>query len=118
VCLALFAGTDIPDWVRAALPQLPGVMAGTDQRAGAATRGAIDLTEAVLLADRIGEHFEAAVLDIEPGHGGKPPRAVVAIDEPAVRAKCVGDSFAEGTRIGVVLTDANPTTRVVRFEKA
>jgi len=118
VCLALFAGVDIPDWVRAALPQLPGVMAGTDQRASAATRGAIDLTEAVLLADRVGEHFEAAVLDIEPGHGGKPPRAVVAIDEPAVRARCAGDSFTAGTRIGVVLTEADPTTRVVRFQKA
>lgn len=118
VCLALFAGVEVPDWARAALPELPAVMSGCDQKAGAATRGAIDLTEAVLLQQRVGEHFEAAVLDIEPGHNGKPPRAVVAIDEPAVRAKCDGDSFTAGTRIGVVLTEADPTSRRVRFQKA
>ncbi len=118
VCLALFAGAPIPDWARSALPKLPAVMAGTDQKAGAANRGAIDLTEAVLLRDRVGERFEAAVLDIEPGRNGKPPRAVVAVDDPAVRAKCDGDSFEEGTRIAVVLSVADPTTRQVRFRRA
>ncbi len=118
VCLALHAGRAVPDWARSALPGLPEVMAGTDQRAGAATRGAIDLTEAVLLQHRVGERFEAAVLDIDHGHGGKPPRAVVAVDDPAVRAKCDGDSFEEGTRIPVTLTVADPATRQVRFRKA
>jgi exoribonuclease R len=118
VCLALFAGTPVPDWARQALPKLPAVMAGSDQRAGAATRGAIDLTEAVLLRDRVGERFEAAVLDVEPGRGGKPSRAVVALDNPAVRAKCDGDSFEVGTRIPVVLTAADPATRLVRFHRA
>ena len=38
-------------------------MAATDRVASAAERGAVDLAEAVLLADRVGEQFDAAVLD-------------------------------------------------------
>ncbi len=71
VCLALFAGTEIPGWARSSLPKLPAVMASTDQKAGAANRGAIDLTEAVLLQHRVGERFEAAVVDIDPGPRGQ-----------------------------------------------
>jgi exoribonuclease R len=118
VCLALAAGQPVPDWARESLPKLPAVMAGSDARAGAATRGAVDLTEAVLLQGREGEHFEAAVVDVEHRDNGRPPRAVVAIDDPAVRAKCEGADFTAGTRIGVVLKEADPTTRKVLFQKA
>ncbi len=116
-CLALAAGQPVPDWAREALPKLPAVMAGSGARAGAANRGAVDLTEAVLLAGRIGERFDAAVLDVETRHG-KPPKATVAIDSPAVRAACDGDAFTAGTRVGVVLSEADPATRRVRFRKA
>jgi exoribonuclease R len=111
VCLALHAGTEIPQWARTALPRLPEVMSASGHRAGNATRGAIDLTEAVLLADRVGEEFDAAVLDIENHH------AVVAIDDPAVQARCAGDGFALGTRARVRLTVADPKARRVTFEK-
>jgi exoribonuclease R len=150
VCLALHAGTEVPDWVRAALPKLPEVMRGCDQRANAATRGAVDLTEAVLLAGRVGERFEAAVLDIEEHNHGRPvaggvwteersdegrrrppgqgparaerapksrPRAIVAIDDPAVQARCDGADFQVGTRIQVRLAVADPETRRVLFER-
>jgi exoribonuclease R len=117
VCLALYAGTEVPDWARAALPKLPEVMAACDHRANAATRGAVDLTEAVLLADRVGERFEAAVLDLEDHNHGKPPRAVVAIDDPAVQARCEGAGFELGTRIPVRLAVADPDQRRVLFEK-
>jgi exoribonuclease R len=111
VCLALSAGTEVPDWAREALPKLPDVMAGADHRAGAASRGAVDLTEAVLLEDRVGEEFEAAVLDIDE------PKAVVAIDDPAVQAKCEGTGFALGTRVRVRLAVADPKQRRVLFHK-
>jgi exoribonuclease R len=75
VCLALAAGRPVPEWARAALPKLPEVMAASARRAGAAERGAVDLTEAVLLRDRVGESFEVAVLDVDAAprggnHGG------------------------------------------------
>jgi exoribonuclease R len=111
-CLALCAGVAVPDWVRQALPRLPETMAGSDRRAGAANRAAIDLTEAVLLHDRVGEKFEAAVLDVEDS------RAVVAVDDPPVRAKCEGEGFELGSRVPVTLAVADPVSRRVLFRKA
>jgi exoribonuclease R len=110
-CLALHAGTEVPGWVREALPRLPAAMSTSDRRASAASRGAIDLTEAVLLQDRVGEKFEAAVLDVDEA------RAVIAIDDPPVRARCEGEGLALGTRVPVTLAVADPATRRVLFHK-
>ncbi|GIF71716.1 RNB domain-containing ribonuclease [Asanoa siamensis] len=131
VCLALTAGLTVPEWARAALPKLPKVMTGTDRVSGAAARGAVDLTEAVLLQDRVGETFEAAVVDVDsprrtapaPAAGppmtaedGRRPGGTVALDEPAVRARCVGD-LPLGERVRVTLVTADPVKRTVRFER-
>jgi exoribonuclease R len=117
-CLALVAGEPVPDWAREALPRLPKAMADTDRVAGAANRGAIELAEAVLLQHRVGEHFEAGVLDRDNNaKPGRPPSGTVAIDDPAVRARCLGD-LPLGARIRARLTVADPATRRVEFERA
>jgi exoribonuclease R len=111
-------GRPIPEWAREALPKLPKAMADTDRVAGAANRGAIELAEAVLLQHRVGEHFEAGVLDRDnSAKPGRPPSGTVAIDDPAVRARCLGD-LPLGARIRARLTVADPTTRRVEFERA
>jgi exoribonuclease R len=121
-CIALFAGDQVPDWARAALPKLPDVMTTTDRTANAAERGAVDLAEAVLLEGRVGEQFDAAVLDVdEPkknhqNGGAQPPRGVIAIDNPAVRARCEGAGLVPGQRTTVRLATADPTKRTVLFE--
>ncbi|GAB1645857.1 RNB domain-containing ribonuclease [Krasilnikovia sp. MM14-A1259] len=122
VCLALHAGRSVPDWVREALPRLPASMSATDRVAGAAERGAIDLAEAVLLADRVGATFDAGVLDVDdaPRNGSpgrRPPGGTIAIDAPAVRARCTGE-LPLGERIRVRLTTADPLTRTVLFARA
>ncbi|MFI7597570.1 RNB domain-containing ribonuclease [Actinoplanes sp. NPDC049681] len=120
VCLALHAGGQVPEWARAALPRLPEAMATTDRAASAADRGAVALTEAVLLADRVGETFEAGVLDVDepprPDGRTRPPGGTVAIDDPAVQARCSGE-LPLGERIPVRLAEADPKTRTVRFEQ-
>jgi exoribonuclease R len=110
VCLALYAGAEVPGWAREALPGLPDTMRRTDQIAGAADRGAVDLVEAVLLAGRVGEAFDAVVLDVQP--------AVVAVDDPPVRAKCDGNGLAPGTRVRVRLAEADPHRRKILFRLA
>ncbi|MEV4704964.1 RNB domain-containing ribonuclease [Actinoplanes sp. NPDC049316] len=119
-CLALYEGREVPGWVREALPRLPKAMATTDRVASAADRGAVSLAEAVLLAHRVGETFEAGVLDVddpaEPGAKPRPAGGTVAIDEPAVQARCVGE-LPLGERIPVRLAEADPKTRTVRFER-
>ncbi|MFC8848176.1 MULTISPECIES: RNB domain-containing ribonuclease [unclassified Micromonospora] len=122
VCLALHAGRPVPDWARAALPRLPQVMAATDRAAGAATRGAIELAEAVLLAHRVGETFDAAVLDVDAPPNGQPrpgrqPGGTVALDVPPVRARCTG-LLPLGERVRVRLVTADPATRKVLFALA
>ncbi|MEU6023655.1 RNB domain-containing ribonuclease [Micromonospora sp. NPDC047134] len=120
VCLALHEGRTVPDWAREALPRLPAAMAATDRVASAANRGAIDLAEAVLLQHRVGETFEAAVLDVTApanGRSSRPPGGTVALDDPPVRARCLGE-LTLGTRMRVRLVTADPATRAVAFEVA
>ncbi|GAA0432488.1 ribonuclease R [Actinoplanes capillaceus] len=117
ICLALYAGGTVPDWAMEALPRLPKAMSSTDGVASAADRGAIDLAEAVLLQGRVGEVFEAAVLDRDEPSGKRPAGGTIALDDPPVRAKCLGD-LPLGSRIDVRLTAADPASRTVRFERA
>ncbi|GAA2867555.1 ribonuclease R [Actinoplanes cyaneus] len=116
VCLSLYEDRPVPPWVLDALPRLPKQMSTTDRLAGAADRGAIDLAEAVLLQDRVGAEFDAAVLDRDEATAKRPAGGTVALDDPAVRARCVGD-LPLGTRVRVRLTAADPATRTVRFER-
>ncbi|MEV6306835.1 RNB domain-containing ribonuclease [Actinoplanes sp. NPDC051861] len=113
ICLSVYAKSTIPTWAAQALPRLPKAMSTTDRVASAADRGAIDLAEAVLLEHRVGETFEVAVLDRDEGNGR--PRGTVALDDPAVRARCSGD-LPLGRRVEARLTEADPATRNVRFE--
>jgi len=109
VCLALQARTPVPDWVRAALPQLPDEMQRADRLAHQVDRAVVDATEAWLLRDRVGETFLAVVIDAD-GHA-----ATVVLDEPVVRARCDGAGMPVGERVTVRLTTADVATRTVRF---
>ncbi|MBK5305358.1 MAG: RNB domain-containing ribonuclease [Frankiaceae bacterium] len=112
VCLALCAGEAVPDWARAALPDLPAEMAAADKRAHEIDRAIVDLTEAVVLAPRMGEVFQAVVVDSGPNGGA------VQLTDPAVRARCDGADLPLGERISVVLEVADPKTRQVSFRRA
>lgn len=86
VCLALCAGREVPDWVKAALPGLPDTMAAADTRAKKYERGIVDLVEALVLAPRVGETFTGTVIAVDArGEGG-----TVLIADPAVEAKASG----------------------------
>jgi exoribonuclease R len=114
ICVALAAGTEIPEWVRAELWTLPETMAATGGRAGQYEAGIVSIVEAALLEPRIGETFEAIVVELDTRRGG----ATVAIREPAVTARCTGDNLPLGGRIRVRLTDADVMQRLVRFAQA
>ncbi|MGW6694880.1 RNB domain-containing ribonuclease [Rhodococcus sp. NPDC054953] len=110
VCLAVTAGTEVPQWVRQALPTLPALMRGSDQVAGKVDRACVDMAEASVLAGREGELFDAVVL-----RGAEGKRAAeVYIGVPVVIARCDGDP-PEGARVSVRLAEADPVARTVRF---
>ncbi|MDT4945917.1 MAG: hypothetical protein QOH14_2650 [Pseudonocardiales bacterium] len=112
ICLAAYATLPVPQWVRDSTPQLPAQMQQADQRAHAADRAVVDMTEAWLLRDRIGQVFRATVIDADT-HAG-----TVVLDQPAVRARCAGDELPVGAHLDVRLVDADVATRTVRFERA
>ncbi|MCI0687075.1 MAG: RNB domain-containing ribonuclease, partial [Sporichthyaceae bacterium] len=86
VCLALCAGTAVPDWARVTLPVLPERMHQADAHASRVEAACVDLVEAAVLADRVGERFSGVVVDVkERGEGG-----VVQLTEPAVRGRVEG----------------------------
>ncbi|GAA0225422.1 RNB domain-containing ribonuclease [Cryptosporangium japonicum] len=114
VCLAVSTGAPVPAWVLDALPGLPATMAAAARRAGEFERAVVDLTEAVLLADRIGDEFDAAVVDVS----GEGKSGTVALDDPPVWAKCAGPGLRAGERLRVRLLEADPATRRVRFARA
>ncbi|WP_081866029.1 RNB domain-containing ribonuclease [Blastococcus sp. URHD0036] len=111
VCLALAAGQQPDPAIRAALPELPALMAASDRRTHAVERAVVDATEAWLLSDRVGEEFDAVVVDAEGSRG------TVVLTDPVIRARCTGD-LTPGTRVRVRLAEADPGKRSVRFEQA
>ena len=111
VCLALAAGAEPSAELRAALPELPGLMAASDRRTHEVERAVIDLVEATVLAGRVGEVFDAVVLDADD------KRSTVVLDDLAVQARCDG-RLTPGDRVRVRLTTADPNTRTVRFAPA
>jgi exoribonuclease R len=103
-CLAAVNGEPVPEWVRRGLPALPDVMAEADRRARAVERGVVDLVEAVLLAERVGEVFDGVVIDDD----------LVQLKHPAVRAKVAG-APEPGSDVRVRLERADPAARAVEF---
>jgi exoribonuclease R len=120
ICVSLCAGLEPPDWVCAALPALPKLMDAGDRRAKAVERACVDLAEAVLLRDRVGEVFEGVVLDlhdrVDLDRNGKPDAGVVMLREPAVIARIDGHDLPQGAQLRVRLAAADPGTRRVLFE--
>ncbi|WP_329787638.1 RNB domain-containing ribonuclease [Lentzea sp. DG1S-22] len=112
VCLAVTAGQDLPAWLAEALPQLPPLMGASDSLAAKVDRAALDQVEAQVLAGRVGQEFDAAVLRSNEND------AEIFVAEPPVLAKCSGRNIPEGERIRVKLTEADPAERKVRFERA
>lgn len=110
LCLAASSGADAPGWARDALDVLPDLLADSGRRAGSVERACVDHVEAWLLADRVGEVFEAAVVE----HDEDRDRCTVVIDDPAVRARCDGLPPLGG-RSRVRLVEADLPSRTVRF---
>ncbi|MCW2817411.1 MAG: ribonuclease [Marmoricola sp.] len=113
VCAAICAGTPVPAWALEALPSLPQEMQASGRRAGAYERAVLDLLEALTLQARVGESFEAVVLEAQ--EDGR--RGTVMLRDPAVEAAVRSRSaLPVGESATVVLREADPATRRVRFE--
>ncbi|MET9427021.1 RNB domain-containing ribonuclease [Streptomyces sp. NPDC003036] len=117
LCLAAAAGREPPEWVRTALPALPDEMAAGTRRAGTVERECVDLVEAALLQDHVGEVFDAYVIDV---HDRDPAIGTVHLEDPAVVARVEGGThpLPLGERLRVRLTQADPGRAKALFAPA
>ena len=109
VCAAVSAGEEVPGWAREALPGLPDIMKASGQLGNAVNRACVDATEAAVLRGRIGQDFDAVV--VERTDKG----AEVQLLEPAVVADAQGPG-AIGSAVTARLTKADVATSTVRFQ--
>ena len=113
ICVALCAGTDVPAWVVSAMAELPGTMIESGRRANQYENAVVDLCEAELLKDRVGETFSAVVVEVSEKD---PSKGDVTIQDPAVEATVTGADLPLGEEVSVELVQADPKTRKVSFE--
>lgn len=113
VCLALCAGTDVPDWVTAALPGLPKTLASSGSRSRTYERAVLDLVEAGVLSERVGEEFHGVIVDVDEKD---PARGVAIVHDPDVEARVVASApLPLGTDVTLRLTVADVESRRVEF---
>ena len=114
VCVSLCADREVPEWVRAKLPELPKTMDESARRAGQYEHAILALAEAGVLAPLVGETFTGVVTEVQRG---EPTAGAVLVRDPAVEAKVYGSApLPLGEEIRVRLVEADVATRVVRFE--
>lgn len=117
LCVAAVAGTEPPGWALEALDTLPKEMSDGTRLANSAERESVDLVEAALLKDRVGETFGATVIDVKDR---EPLVGTVHLEDPAVigRVESTAAELPLGDRIRVRLTEADPGRAKVLFALA
>jgi exoribonuclease R len=109
--LAIINGRPVPDEVTAAFGELPAAMAKAEQRANSVDRAVIDLAEAVLLSERVGDLFDAVVVD-EDQRG-----VVVQLVDPAVMARVSANGVEPGDAVRVKLVAVDAVARTIEFSR-
>ncbi len=109
--MAVANGRSVPDEIDEAFTELPEAMRRGDQRANRVDRAAIDLAEAILLQDRVGDLFDAVVTD-EDDKGVR-----IQICDPAVVSRTIARRVDPGDDIRVRLEAVDVETRRVDFDR-
>jgi len=114
VCVALCADREVPEWVRARLPELPKEMEQSGRRAAQYENAIVSLVEAGVLAPSVGETFSGVVTEVDHAD---PRSGAVVVREPAIEARLTGqEPLPLGERVDVRLAEADVASRTVRFE--
>ena len=113
ICVALCADEPVPDWVLAKLDELPDTMRESGRRANQYENAVLNLLEAAVLADRVGEQFTAVVVEIDDKDD---KRGEVTIQDPAIEATVVSDSaLPVGEEVTVTLASVDVASRSIEF---
>ncbi len=111
VCVEVIAGREIPDWLTEGLASMPELMTEADRRAKKFERGIVSLAEALVLGERIGDRFDATVVDVD---NRSPERVVVSLSEVAVEIPASGSGIELGSVVRVRIEAVNPRSGEVK----
>ena len=113
ICLALCAGEDVPAWVLDRLGELPSTMQRADQLSHRYESAVVDLVEAGVLRQRLGETFAGVVVDIDAKDD---KRGTITVQDPAIEAPLTAAvPVPLGTEVTATLTTADLGSRSVVF---
>ena len=113
ICVALCAGDDVPGWVLERLPGLPDTLRESAQKANRYESAVVDLVEAALLRNRVGETFPAVVVEVDHDDHS---RGTVTVQDPAVEARVTGSGeLPLGADVTVTLKAVDVPTRTVEY---
>lgn len=110
VCLAVTSGQAIPHWVTDDLDQVISTMELSTRQASAVDKACLSVCEAQVLLHWVGHSFDAVIVSTNE----EQETSQVFVESPPVYADCSG-SVAEGKRVPVTLTVADPVRRIVLF---
>ncbi|MCR5870140.1 hypothetical protein LRS12_04945 [Sphingomonas sp. J344] len=108
--LAVANARNLPEYVDAAFARLPKVMARADSRAGQIDRAVIAMAEAVMLAGREGERFDAVVTAIDERG------AAIQLCTLPITARIDAAGLTPGDAVVLTLARADPAQRRIDFE--
>ncbi|MEU0443212.1 RNB domain-containing ribonuclease [Streptomyces sp. NPDC006186] len=115
LCLAASAGRHPPGWALEGLDRVKDRMAEGGRRANQVDGACVDLVEAAVLKDRLGETFDGVVVR----HGPPAGTGTVQLATPAVVGAVTGITTHDvGRRLPVRLTEADMRKPTVTFERA
>jgi exoribonuclease R len=103
VCEAITGDSEVPAWVRLALPTLPALMTHADRRTRAVERAGNDAVQAAILFGRVGETFTAVVVDVE-----QQGRSIVQLTDLPILAEAEGEAHL-GAEVTVRVESADIT---------
>jgi exoribonuclease R len=109
--LAVANGDAVPEHVAASFSELPRVMARSDELGNRVDNAVDNLAEAVLLAGRTGDLFDAVIVD-EDRRG-----PVMQIADPAVLARVNAARITPGDEIRVRLVAVDVHSRTIEFQR-
>lgn len=114
-CHLLTTGESVPEELKTALGQLPVLMRESSVAANRVNRASLDLMEAFVLQNRVGEQFQAIILQVEDKDQGESSKGQLQLVDLPVTASFSG-AAEPGTLATVKLVHADPQARQINFE--
>ena len=114
ICVALCAGEEVPGWVLEKLYGLPDTLRDSAQKANRYESAVLNLVEAALLQQRVGETFPGVIVEVDHDDHA---RGTVTVQDPAIEARVTGaGELPLGDDVRVRLSTADVAGRRVEFE--